>query len=110
MGHGVFLDATFPAGPLARGAWQVQISPKAGDRFETSNCRVCVCDPNPISLLVGRLVDSYEPAPVHTLNKRQRTAKSLGRLVDAALQELPPEQATKVRSSLRRAARKVVPS
>lgn len=108
--HGVFLEATFPPGKLANGPWQVQISPKAGERFETSNCRVCVCDPNPISLLVGRLGNSYEPAPVHTLTKRQRTAKSLGRLVDSALQELPPEQATKARSSLRRVARKVVPS
>ena len=105
-----FLEATLPDQPFDNGLWELMISPRSGARFTEAVARICVCDPNPIALLVLPSVVSYVPKPKHTLPRRQRVARRLGQVADAALAELPPGPAKKARAAIRVAARKVLPS
>lgn len=106
----VTLDATFPDGAYGNGLWELSISPDQGAPFAEAGARICIADPNPISLLVIPLTHSYEPPPRHTLPRRRRVAHSLGKVADRVLAEFPPATAGKVRSAIRRTARRVIPS
>lgn len=104
-------EGVVPADTYRNGLWQVSISAPKGAPFQDAGARICLADPNPISLLVipeSRPRDPYLPRAARVLSTRKQVAKSLGRVADQALIELPPEQAARVRATLRRLARRTV--
>ena len=110
-GPGTFLEVTFPSAKLT-GTWHVFLGNSQTRRFESTGARVLVAEPNPIALLIGfdparQVPPPYVPDPVHTLPRKQQWARLAGLVVDRALVQLPPAQATTVRASVRRVARKV---
>ena len=105
--RGVWLHATMPPGSVTNGFWEVKVSPAVGTTFRTTESRVLVADPQPISLLIGPATRSAVPPVRHTLPASQRVSHSAGLVADKALRELAPEKATRIRSGLRRAARRV---
>ena len=106
----VFLDATLPDGTYRNGLWELSISPHQGAPFKEAVARICIAEPNPISLLVIPKTTSYVPAPRHTLPRRQRVAHSFGLVADRVLAEFPPATAAKARTTLRKTARRIIPS
>ena len=104
----IFLDSTLPDQRFGPGLWELSISAPEGAPFKAAVARICIADPNPISLLVIPHTKSYVPAPRHTLSTKQRAAHSLGTVADRLLAELPPAKSKKARALLRRTARKIL--
>lgn len=105
----LYAQGVVPADTYRNGLWQVSISAPKGAPFQDAVARICLADPNPISLLIlpeSRPREPYLPRAARVLSTRKQLARSLGRVADRALTELPPEQAARVRAKLRRVARR----
>jgi hypothetical protein len=104
----LMLESTLPPDDYRNGLWELSVCAPKGSPFREAVARICIAEPNPISLLVIPKMKSYVPAARHTLSTKQRAAHSLGLVADRVLAELPPAQAARVRAKLRRTARKVL--
>ncbi|HET8601061.1 MAG TPA: hypothetical protein VFL99_12100 [Segeticoccus sp.] len=106
--------AELPSAALVNGIWQVELARYEDDEFEPVHARVLVCDPNPISLLLGPMPVPHGPARANggrrgaSGSQTQQVARALGGVVDRVLVELPPKTARELRGRLRKVARRVL--
>lgn len=97
-----------PRAALSDGNWTLTLRGHDGSP-EPLAARLLVQGERPVVLLWGaKDKASLQPANRSALSTKQRAAATAGRALDRALTLLPDEQAKKIRSGARTAARKVL--
>lgn len=98
-----------PRGSVTDGIWSIALRPDSGDD-EPVDARLLVQGDRPLVLLWGAKTkpSAVPPARPAAAARKRRAAAKAGRAVDVALRVLPPDRATKVRSTMRKTARKVL--
>lgn len=97
------LLARTPGGKLTDGIWSMRLRAATGND-EPVGARLLVQGERPVVLLWGA---ASKPSDVPRSGRR-KAAAAVGRTLDRAVSVLPPEHAVQVRSSIRKAARRVL--
>ena len=104
---GARVEAELPAEQLPPGVWTVSVKLDGDTSFQSVQARLLTSGQQPIALLTGPRGGAGLTAGAPVTGRR-RVAAQAGRVLDRVLAVLPPEQARRYRSTLRKTARRVL--
>ena len=105
---GVRLETRVNAGQLSPGLWRVSVRSASGAGWVRMQARIQLKRKQPIALLTGPLPRTRMAEPTPSRKQRPRTRQFAVRVVDRALTRLPERQAASLRTTLRKAAHRIL--